>query len=143
MTRPLITNWKKFVILISFLGVTNLWADYSSLNAEEKDLVTEAFKKSRYYHYYESLVLGQDRIQIIDVKKIKETPGEGGFTKFVYGFEIDLIIDDEKFRRIAEFEFDLNQNSGQHWGLNWYSAKEVLKFAAIFIIGFFLGNAGG
>lgn len=126
-------------IICSLLFVSSVFADYSSLTSAERELVREAFKKSRYYKYYETLVIGKDKIRITGVRKIKEIRKDNK-THYVYEFKVDLIIMDQVFKRKQRFEFDLNINIEENFGFNWHTVETMGKYIIIFLGGFLLGN---
>ncbi len=129
---------KLMIVSIIFLVISDTFADYSSLTEQERKYVTEAFNKSKFYKYYETLVNGKDKITITEIGKIKESQ-KGDTKHFIYEIKVDLIIDDKVFKRVTEFEFDLNIDTNV-FGFNWYIIKESLKYIGVFIGGLLLGN---
>lgn len=137
MMKLLILNLTSLILIsLSF----NIYANYSSLSDRERKLVTEAFEKSKFYKYYESLVKGKDKITVKNIKKVSEKQDDN-IIHYVYEMEVSLIIEDKTFERIAEFEFDMNINT-EKFGLNWYTFQEGIKYLGAFLAGLLLGSLG-
>lgn len=75
------------------------FADLSSLTDAELRAYKKALQQARYYKYYEGLVKGEDRIKVVDVKKVSVSDLTKTTKLFVFEIKVDLTIKDKVFRR--------------------------------------------
>ncbi len=132
------------VLLFLLVPTKALLGDYSSLTKKEKTKVRKAFKQAKYYKYYLSLVEGEDKIKIVDVKLVSQEHLDDDIIRSHYLLTVDLIIHQTKFRREAEWYSDTEVLlSSDKKKTRWKRyLREAAKYASGFALGLIFGWFG-
>ena len=122
---------KILTIIVLLLFSSFIFADYSSLTAEEKILVKKALIQAG---YYSALRKGKDVLKIISVKCTHKERITNTLERRVYIISADLIIKDKIFKRKITVWLDI-KTSDSSW--SWWSFAII---GGAFLTGYLIGK---